>query len=609
MRFELTHGGNATIAQWEDALCPQVLQTFEGERYGLIIHGANPDDALVLKVGDIYIGAQLLPYPDGYAFTLGNYFESSYGPTQFSVVRRGEDGAEVTLTKCTCYVVPTKIGNDNYCQMVADLQSLCRALINDLLGKSRYNQEWDETLQPHLARSLAEELAAIRRTWRDLKPLLEGISHAPSTDMQHRLTMAKAGRTRSRRGVAAMMKKGGDPRFSSPARKYPTYRLQESADIPEHRLIRGFLQFLAGRLGQCRKGIRNDMENIEADREFRNRPSHPGEPSLYESQDVPRLNKLRQHSNTVGRLEDEIREMVLSDFWRGIPPITEYPEPGTIPENACYVRIANIILRYLKNGFNKGGVIGQEFTLKETSRIYEQWVLIQLVAAFEYCGLEMETWESVVRQSLGSQFRVDFPKNTRFFARLEGHYAVLIRYEPWIAPHARIANHPEETLCHFKSQDMFWRPDFVVELVDVQDAQHPKTVYAVVLDAKYSRVPSAEMVSSVEKYQAIRSTDGARGRQVARQVWLVYLGRGGSPQGLSIDALGFSSSLGPIYADGSQVVLDSAEYFKGEMILRPDAESLLPDTDGKKHGIHLHKPMLDFASGTLAYFRHLIEEQ
>ncbi len=137
----------------------------------------------------------------------------------------------------------------------------------------------------------------------------------------------------------------------------------------------------------------------------------------------------------------------------------------------------------------------------------------------------------------------------------------------------------------------------------------------VALDAKYSRKPGTDMRSNVSKYAKIRSNDGRRGRQVTRQVWLVYPGGEETSQGVFVDdkAMEFLPSFGPVYADSNDSV-EFDELITGDIVIRPnDLDEMHGDlgTEGKgdSRGIVLHKPVLDFVRGTLDYFRKRINEE
>lgn len=611
MRFELLTGGEKQVVEWEGVACGQMPCVFEDKPYGIVIHGGQADKHYTLRIGEERLNLQEARFSTDCVLQGGMYFESAFATTKLFILSLDEEGTETLETECECYVVPSKIGHDNYRRMVADLQSICQALLNDLIGKSQHGQEWDETIRILGFRSRQEELTAMRRTWNALRPLIGEISLAPTSHLIRKRVMAVGGKHLSPRDVVAMMKRGVNPHIPSPWRKCPTFRLKESVDVLEHRLIRGFMEYLLRHLEQCRESIKNDLHAIEADRPFRSQTSHQGQVSLYEMEDLPRLSKLHGHERQINAMSGEIQEMIACEFWRGVSPVVEYPEPKHFAENECYIQIANAILRYLKNGFNMLETVGGDVMTKKSSKMYEQWVLIQLVSAFEHFGMAMETWDSVIQRCTREQFILNFGKNTRFFAKLTGHYGVMIRYEPWIAPRLKIAKYPKETLCHFGQQDdTYWRPDFVVELLNIEDRQHPRTELAIVMDAKYSLCPSEEMRRSVEKYGRIRSSDGGHGRQVTQQVWFVYPGRPETHQGVFIcdEAMTFLPSFGPIYADGTHERVEYTDHFRGEIILRPEEEVELIKEGENMRGISVHKPMLDFAEGTLAYFRYVVKQ-
>ena len=576
---------------------PSDEPVFEDRWYSVALFEYDRAGEYRVFVGDEEQHLETREFSNSLEFERGVYFESASGATELSVVH-AKDGRSETVFKASLYVVPSKIGWANYKGMVADLQSVCRALVTDVTGKSTAGMG-----APSRAwRTLEEELVAVSGACRRLKPILAEIERAPKSVMVIRKRIVHAGRARSRRAVAAMMKRGIDPTADgSESRLCAVGRLAESRDIPEHRLLKAFLKLLRARLGSCRAGLAADVGRLEAERRYRSRTSVAGERSLYETEDLPRIRRLRERDAEAEGVQRWLDGELGGGFWSGVGESVFAPESTQFAENDYYLVAANIVLRYLRDLSHWGGTFGSGFRAKKSSRMYEQWVLVQLVAAFAECGLRVASWDEVVGRSVRGSFGFDFARNTTLSAPFGDGWGVSIRYEPWILPKDAAWRFPSESLCHFGGGN--WSPDIVVELKDPSG----RTRYAVAMDAKYSRRPTREMRESVLKYARIRTTEGRFGRRVARQVWLVYPGDGGRRRAFWLDdeAMYFSARSGVSYRD-VDVPVEPAEQVFGELVAMPSergGETAAPS----EIGVRPKKAFLDFASGTLAYFRSLAE--
>lgn len=612
MWFELQDYAGTTIATWGDeshAGDEGLEVVLEERKYGLVVHDADPEDVYSLKVGDEELGIEQKRYqPTVCNFLQDVYFESANGRSTLSIGICLKDGSLRELSTREFYVLPSKIGRENYSRMVADLQAVCRSLVNDLVGKSRHSMQWKNRLRSRVCRSREEDFRSVEKTWHDLLPLLDEIESSPARIVGGRPVLMACDRNRSMRNLRVMMKRGIDPRSPVAGRKCRLMRVALSEDTQEHRMIKGFLSVLSARLQKCREGLAGEISAIKGDKPFRFRRNSDGTPSLYETEDLPRLEKLGNYAKLVSRLQQEIAARMASDFWSGIGKSSDLPGIGQFGENKYYIHVAGIILAYLRNGFNYLPETGDDFTTKKTSRLYEQWLIVQIVSAFEACGLEIDTWDSVVQKSIDRQFGFDFKRNTCFSSRLSDDYEVCVRYEPWILPRDMITDHQEETLCHGGHADSFLSPDCVIELRQHVLGQQ-QTVYAVVLDAKYSRSPSPRMRESVSKYRRIRSSVGGCGVQVARQTWVVFIGPDNQNPGIYIDdeALTFLATEGPVDAESFE---SSGEYelIHGDIIVRPTTD-MRGGTSTDTRGVALNEVVLDFIKGTLSYFRKIVVER
>lgn len=582
---------------------------FEDRWYSLSIAGYDKSCRYALKIGDEVLKLQTREFHDVLEFEKGVYFESASGPTDLVIGELAADGSQVReVFRTTLYVVPSKIGWDNYKCMVQDLQSICQALITDVRGKSSRGVGQNASLAVKPWRTHEEELDALCRTCRKLRPLIREIKLSPKTTMQMVYDYERTNRCRSQKGIATMIRRGIDPRRDVGERRCVVGRVVESRNVAEHRLLKAFLKLLLSRVSNCRASITSDIRRLEGEKKYRSRTSKEGESSLYEVEDLPRIRRYKERDGEASGVQRWLADELSDEFWGDLRDEVFAPENTQFAENEYYLVAANIILRYLRDTTHWGGTFGSRFMMKKSSRMYEQWVLVQLIAAFERVGIKMTSWDEIIARHLNRQFGIDLTRNTTFTARLSESFELVIRYEPWIISKGDRGLHPEETLCHFGSGKSGWSPDIVIELVRCMKEER-RTVYAIAMDAKYSRKPTKEMRDNVLKYAKIRTSEGKYGRRVARQVWLVYPGEEGKKRRFILDdeAMFFSSASGVTYRDTSDSV-EPAEQIFGDIIAMP-GEKVAASDDVTEIGVKPKDAFVEFASGTLAYLRALMKSQ
>lgn len=187
-----------------------------------------------------------------------------------------------------------------------------------------------------------------------------------------------------------------------------------------------------------------------------------------------------------------------------------------------YRRIRHEMLRFLKTGL----IIVDEGTderIKSTSRLYEQWVFLQLAAAFRLSGLTCSSQQGILHSSRRFRFTLDLDRGARVtFSSRDGR-AVILRYEPWVMPRASAVQN-RDTVYRGRGGEAAWSPDVLVEFIGGPEhvGEAASVEYAVVIDAKYTRAIREYHWNDTTKYLEIRAT--ATDRQVARQLWLAFPG-------------------------------------------------------------------------------------
>lgn len=471
------------------------------------------------------------------------YFESARGETLLRVeVRKPGAKPEIweLLLEIVVYVVSTKLGEEAYQAMVDELQVLSRSLLVDLYGKSRRTYDLRFAREGRSFHSREEELEAIGSVVERLSVLLPAIERRPASRVVRQVVATNywGSERLSSIGMISLAQRGMSVEASP--RPVPIFdaRMRESFDIPEHRLLNGFLGNLTQRLSLCARAAAEHMLAVEQERPLRDIRFNEG-PSLYESMDVPKLSRLRDAQRKAERLRELVRGMVELPFLQEVPAQLAPVRGGMFQRSHEYRELFHVIRNFLAKGALE--YEGDDFAgvTKLTSRLFEQWCFLRIINAFRAAGVELREWTETLRDYLPSRFLLDFDRGLQFEGLLGGKIRLRFRYEPWILGEEAAAR-AGETLCRVSTQNVAWSPDVMIEcLLPTGDTW--EAVYAIVLDSKYVSRIHASQWNATRKYFQIRSTRSKR--QVVRQLWLLW--PGGSPEIVSEDPAVTFSSGGP----------------------------------------------------------------
>ncbi|RJP33369.1 MAG: hypothetical protein C4547_12350 [Phycisphaerales bacterium] len=449
------------------------------------------------------------------------YFESARGHTRIILESRAADGTDdewTTLLSAMICVLPSKLGEERYQCMARDMEKLNRGLLLDLYGKSRRTEDLRLSREGRAYHSRDEEVTAIEGVLERLGELLSIIACRPASGVrstpQHQNYW---GHERlAPQAIVALSQRGVAPSGVERPLRTRTWRRVESFDIPEHRVIRAFLDVLMKRGAYCARAAREHIRAITAERGLRDVRFGDG-PTIYESVDEPRIARLldavRRADRSVARAAALAALPFLQDAAARFVPI----RGGAFQRSAAYRTTLDVIRRFLiEHAF---AYEGEELlaVTKLTSRLFEQWCYFQIVEAFRGCGLELREWTDALRDSLRSRFIVDLDRGVTFEGTIAQELRLRFRYEPWILGR-RSAEQMGETLCRGGETDVAWCPDVVIECMRRERGDW-RPVYAIVLDCKYTATLTAQHWSDTSKYLEIRCTRNLR--QVVKQLWLI----------------------------------------------------------------------------------------
>jgi len=282
------------------------------------------------------------------------------------------------------YVLATKLSEERYNVMVEQLRALDAGLVFDLYSKMFRSLQLAESAGTVLSRSSLVEFRLPDRLWASLAPALQEVAADPVTQISVSCGVRPSwgGERLGQRTVARLAAEGLDPRRPGAPRPFPAYgeRFTETPQTLEHRILLGLLRFLEQRAADCARGMRDHVAGIEADRALRQR-GPAGAKSLYETEDLPRLKRLKASLAQAARLRQRLRAAQGAGPWRGMQPLFRFPSTPVFEHVRPYRLIRDEVRRYLRSNLL---VVddGLEERVKSTSRLYEQWVFFQLAAAF-----------------------------------------------------------------------------------------------------------------------------------------------------------------------------------------------------------------------------------
>lgn len=504
-----------------DRLNMRLLEREAGEEYQIRIGTLPPDAPFGFEPGrDPAMGYDL---GDKIVWPAATYMDSARGPTTIELRSRRADGDDAWRVRARVEVTvrPSKIGEARYQAMFNELRALSAGLVFDLVSKSSRAYRFIHSTTQVYTGSRQLELRAIGQTWRALAPLLYQIAEQPATRLIRRSELRRCwgGERMHRSAVRYLTARGVDPRGTAVPRPFtaPIERLTESNNTPEHAVIAGFLMLLLHRLNLCQESARAQLCALRDGRPESSRSTLRG----WERIDRPRIERLNEVIQSVEIYRSQIQRVRQWPIFEEVTPALQPLRTPVFDSMGTYARVRSEILAFL----HRAGVVldeGEGDLIKTTWRMYEQWVLIQLLAALRESGLRSEPAEQLVREVGRSRFTLDFERGSEFLFHAQDRRVIRVRYEPWIATRDAARQFDESVYRRGGGED--WSPDILIEVLlpASQDRRISEVDYAVVIDAKYSEHLRLEQWEGTRKYFQIHGT--AARRPVVRQVWLAHPG-------------------------------------------------------------------------------------
>jgi hypothetical protein len=310
-------------------------------------------------------------------------------------------------------------------------------------------------------------------------------------------------------------------------------------DLPENRLIAGFLRFLGRQLADLRTRIQREVDLRLERRAYRHRRTEEGGKTWWESEDLPRLEEFRRLLDQVGGMERDLANLRRYPFLPATPPLREVP-PSTqlIRSHQAYGNAYKVIVAHFQ-AFRVQ--LDDQYLVaraKSLPVLYEWWCFLEVLRILQSCLRRCDTThperDLPLRRLVEERDRlvVEFAADQAVDFLDAAGRLVRLRYGPHYRP-PRDSGGLSYGLLGSRRVASERTPDFAIEVfpalgelselgevgesADVDPtAQAPDLI--IVLDAKYSSDTHQAKLDEVgSKYGKIGLFHN--GRILSRQVW------------------------------------------------------------------------------------------
>jgi hypothetical protein len=498
----------------------------EMEQVSFRLRGAPQVPGLALHLGDDHDHEPVRTAQGDLVWDLQQWFLDCYGMARVQVRPRAADqepGAPVVEGLLRVY--PEKLTLETYRALLSAVSRAHQHLALDVLSKTRVGVRFaggGPQEESHVA-----QFARIRELLRALLPALDRISRQPSRGLAvrrepRRFRPGAALDAGALRWLAARPDALTGLRAGRAAPVLPLRLKETTLDIPEHRMLKGFLLWLRERLVYLRGRAAAQIDWLVSQKSWRDRPP-PGMASIWRQEDEPRIRELRRVSAEARSLERQLTALVEDhDFLAEARAGSSAPAPTQIFLNRPSYRAAYTTI----SGFlGRGRLVLDEGTvpmrLKSSAQLYEYYVFLSLLDALRRRAAPLDEPRLVRRTR--DVFALDLAEGAEF--RFAGRdVEIALGYEKRF-PGRAAADERGLLLGRDEPHGRELVPDVTLELRRPGAAA---PFFGAVFDAKFTRRIGEARWSSLTDYPAL-IFELATGRQPFRQVWLVHPGADARP--------------------------------------------------------------------------------
>jgi hypothetical protein len=294
-----------------------------------------------------------------------------------------------------------------------------------------------------------------------------------------------------------------------------------SFDMPENRVLSGFLHFLALQVRDLRRRMEQEVAVREDRREYRHRRRSDGAKTWWESEDLPRIEELNNLLGIVNLMGHELAELRRSPFLPPTRPLQHVP-PSTplLRSHKAYTSAFKTIVNHFQ-AF-RVQVDDKHLVLRARSLpvLYEWWCLLEVLRSLRGCLRYAQAEDfgphSPFRRLAEERdrFIVEFqPDQSVDFEDASGRL-VRCRYIPSYRGMLNSRGSAYGFLAEYRERT----PDIAIEIFAPGDTSGGPPELIIVLDAKYSSEPHLVKLDEVNrKYGKIGIFQ--TGKVLSRQVW------------------------------------------------------------------------------------------
>jgi hypothetical protein len=147
----------------------------------------------------------------------------------------------------------------------------------------------------------------------------------------------------------------------------------------------------------------------------------------------PRVERLVEAERRATALAEMATAVSARPYLRSATPALGPLRTPVFDHVPAYRRVRAAAERLFRGSLMIASDAGEAEQVKSTSRMYEQWVFLQLVAAFRGSGLRTESIHQIVRSAGWQRYTLDLERGARVSFRVpDSDFVVVLRYEPWV---------------------------------------------------------------------------------------------------------------------------------------------------------------------------------
>jgi hypothetical protein len=292
-------------------------------------------------------------------------------------------------------------------------------------------------------------------------------------------------------------------------------------DLPEHRLIAGFLHFLAVQIRDLSERIQREMDLRNERRAYRNRRGPDGGKTWWETEDLPRIEELHRLLGHLTALERELTQLRRHPVLPAAARLREVPaSTPLIRSHRAYASAFKVIVSHFTS--YRVRLDDEHLLLRAKSLpvLYEWWCVLEVLRLLQGC-LRLRKSSAF---TASSPFRRLDDERERFVIELtpdqvvdfedEAGRLVRLRYVPTY----RRPTERSRSSYGLLGLEEERTPDVAVEVFRDGDVNGQPPELIVILDAKYSSEPQPKKLEEV-RYKYGKIGVFHTGRVLSRQVW------------------------------------------------------------------------------------------